>query len=276
MDWNLLYPQGLKKALTFSYDDGQIHDRRLVETLNRYGMKGTFHLNSGTLSTRISFDTLDTEGFVTKNEIASLYKGHEIACHGVRHAWLTQLTKEQLLREIWEDRRALEQISGYPVCGMSYAFGVYCDEAIQVLKMTGIEYSRTVESTNKFTIPPDFLRWGPTCHHNDNVLDLAADFLYQSPYQKLSLFYVWGHSYEFDRDNNWDVIEEFCKRLAFNSEIWYTTNIEFVRYIRAVKSLVSDVDGSMIYNPSGLTVWVKAADSRILQISPGSMIYINK
>lgn len=45
-----VYPDGKKKALTFSYDDGQIHDRRLVEILNRYGMKGTFHLNSGKLA----------------------------------------------------------------------------------------------------------------------------------------------------------------------------------------------------------------------------------
>ena len=43
------YPQGLKKALTFSYDDGREFDRRLVEVFNQHGLKGTFHLNSGTL-----------------------------------------------------------------------------------------------------------------------------------------------------------------------------------------------------------------------------------
>lgn len=44
-----LYPNGLEKALTFSYDDGRVFDRKLVEIFNRYGVKGTFHLNSGTL-----------------------------------------------------------------------------------------------------------------------------------------------------------------------------------------------------------------------------------
>ena len=40
--WN-----GKKKAVTFSYDDGVTQDRRLVEMMNTYGVKGTFNLNSG-------------------------------------------------------------------------------------------------------------------------------------------------------------------------------------------------------------------------------------
>ena len=39
--------EGKKKAVTFSYDDGVTQDRRLVELLNRYGLKATFNLNSG-------------------------------------------------------------------------------------------------------------------------------------------------------------------------------------------------------------------------------------
>ena len=41
-----LYPGGLAKAITFSYDDGQVYDRRLIEIFNQAGFKGTFHLNS--------------------------------------------------------------------------------------------------------------------------------------------------------------------------------------------------------------------------------------
>ena len=43
--WN-----GKLKAVTFSYDDGVMMDKRLVEIFNRYGMKATFNLNSGLLS----------------------------------------------------------------------------------------------------------------------------------------------------------------------------------------------------------------------------------
>jgi len=40
---NLWYG-GKSGAVTFSYDDGRIEDIRLVETFNKYGVKGTFHL----------------------------------------------------------------------------------------------------------------------------------------------------------------------------------------------------------------------------------------
>lgn len=43
----IMFPDGKKKALTLSYDDGVEQDRRLVEILNRYGIKATFNINSG-------------------------------------------------------------------------------------------------------------------------------------------------------------------------------------------------------------------------------------
>ena len=43
--WN-----GKKKAVTFSFDDGVTQDIRLIEILNKYGLKGTFNLNSGLMA----------------------------------------------------------------------------------------------------------------------------------------------------------------------------------------------------------------------------------
>ena len=48
-----IFQNGKKKAVTMSFDDGHVYDIRLVELFNKYGIKGTFHLNSklfGTLS----------------------------------------------------------------------------------------------------------------------------------------------------------------------------------------------------------------------------------
>ena len=41
------FPGGKHKVLTMSYDDGRDSDVRLVGIFNQYGIKGTFHLNSG-------------------------------------------------------------------------------------------------------------------------------------------------------------------------------------------------------------------------------------
>ena len=40
------FPGGKLKAVTFSYDDGVNQDIRFAEILSKYGLKGTFNLNT--------------------------------------------------------------------------------------------------------------------------------------------------------------------------------------------------------------------------------------
>ena len=40
------YPGGKTKAFNITYDDGILQDVRFVALLNKYGIKGTFNLNS--------------------------------------------------------------------------------------------------------------------------------------------------------------------------------------------------------------------------------------
>ena len=42
----ICFPEGKHKVLTMSFDDGRLEDRRLVDIFNRYGLKGTLHVNS--------------------------------------------------------------------------------------------------------------------------------------------------------------------------------------------------------------------------------------
>ena len=44
------FKNGFTKAITFSFDDGNIDDIRLIELLKKYGLKATFNLNSGGMS----------------------------------------------------------------------------------------------------------------------------------------------------------------------------------------------------------------------------------
>ena len=148
MNYKIVFPEGKRKAITFSYDDGQIHDRRLAALFDQYGLKATFHLNSG---------TLDTPGFMTSKELNTVYANHEIACHGVQHLWPRHLSKEQMVNEIWEDRKALEAKTGRIVNGMSYAYGEYSEAFIATAKALGIVYSRTVNAIHGFNCPADFM-----------------------------------------------------------------------------------------------------------------------
>ncbi|MCD7777438.1 MAG: polysaccharide deacetylase family protein [Clostridiales bacterium] len=258
------FPNNTRKALTMSYDDGKTADRRLVSIFNKYGIRGTFHINYG---------LLPRPERIEKEELAELYKGHEVSAHGLTHQSLSITPSENIVREVMADRIGLESLVGYPVRGMSYPNGLYDDRVVSVLKACGIEYCRAVETTKKFTIPTDFMRWEGTCHHNQSLLELADSFLAQPYRNRPHLMYVWGHSYEFDRDNNWDMIEEFCRKVSGKDDIWYCTNIEFVDYMNALKALRFSADCSLVYNPTSLKLWI-SKDEQPIEIPAGETVKI--
>ena len=165
---NNLFPGGVRRALTMSYDDGMEYDYRLVEIFNQSGIRGTFHLNSGRLGEKER---------VRPEDVAGLYKNHEVSVHTVNHPYLTQIPDAQVLEEILEDKERLEELCGYPVRGMSWPFGAYTDHVIGLSEACGMEYSRTVAATGSFDLPQDFMKWHPTAHHDDDLDGLWKKFM---------------------------------------------------------------------------------------------------
>ena len=226
---------GKMKAVTFSYDDGVYQDKRLLKIFNRYGLKATFNLNSGWFGTAKAFFW----GGVTiprvvpqASEMAAIYKGHEIASHTITHAMLPNLTDEEVIREVEEDRRVLSEIAGYEVVGLAYPNGGenYNDRVKKLIaENTGIRYARTLLSTNGFDLQTsDLLAFKPTVYHRcgwDNMFRMARQFVELQP-DSPKLFYIWGHSYEFDQDDSWEQMEEFCRIIANREDIFYGTNRE--------------------------------------------------
>lgn len=253
---------GRQKCLTMSYDDGPPEDRRLVEIFNRHGIRGSFHLNSGTLG----------QGERVKpQEVATLFAGHEVSAHSATHPFLDDLPTAKIVQEMLDDRKALEDLAGYPVRGMSYPFGTFNERVLGALSQVGIEYSRTVASTGNFSLPQNFLTWNPTCHHKSNLMELTERFLARQNYSRLALFYVWGHSYEFPRDNNWDLIETFCQRVGGRDDIWYATNIAIVDYCNAMAALRFSAQGHIAYNPSAVSVWI-SVDQKPVEVAAGATV----
>ena len=241
-----LFPGGVRRALTMSYDDGQLFDVRLAALFDKYHIRGTFHLNSGNIG---------KERYVKESVLAQLYRNHEVSVHTVTHPDLTQIPDTGVLTEILEDKKMLEAACGYPVRGMSYPFGAYSEHVIELARSCGMEYSRTVEATGRFDLPEDFMKWHPTAHHNGDLKGLWKQFK-ERDFDQMLLFYVWGHSFEFDGADNWEVMEEFCKMAADQEDVWYATNIQIKDYVTAVRSLVFSTDMHMVYNPSALDVWI--------------------
>jgi hypothetical protein len=158
---------------------------------------------------------------------------------------------------------------------MAYPYGTYSDGVVDVLKSCGIAYSRTVVSTEKFDIPTDWLRLPATCHHaNPRLMELAKKFT-ESKSKLPQLFYLWGHSYEFDKDKNWDIIENFAFYIGGRDDIWYVTNIGLYDYITAYNTLCFSVNGTMVHNPTSLRLWFDQA-GKTYEIGPGETIVTGK
>jgi len=269
-----LFPYGRKKAMTLSYDDGVTQDKRLISIFNKYALKSTFNLNSGIQNEDSCWvNNGKTIKRMNIDEIEELYKDHEIAIHSLTHPHLEDLPKEMLITEIFDNRKNLEKIFGYPVRGMAYPYGTYNEKVIEIIKNCGIEYSRTVKTHEKFNLPENFLEWHPTCHHtNPRLMEITKSFL-ETEFRTMSLLYVWGHSYEFDVYENWQLIEEFCEMVSNNNSIWYATNIEIMDYLKALDNLRYSADCSIVYNPTAISLWI-SIDEKNIEIKSGETVKI--
>lgn len=277
----LRYPGGKSKALTFSYDDGVVQDKKLAALFDKYGMKCTFNHCCD-----------EHRDFVfTKEEINELFlsKGHEIAIHCAHHRANGNLRPIEGIREVLDCRLELEEKCGRIIRGMAYpdsgitlmgSLGSY-DTIKNYLTELDIAYARTLRGDNdEFLLPSDFHAWTPSAHqYNPQIFEYIDKFLNLAPVSARRvphLMYIWGHSYEFDINNNtWDHIEDICKRLANNDDIWYATNIEIYDYVQAYKSLVYSADGYKIYNPTLLTVWLDV-DGKSYSVGSGQTLDIPK
>ena len=223
--WN-----GNKKAVTFSFDDGVTQDIRLIEILDRYGLKATFNLNSSLLGLPGSLERNGkwvSHDKVSPAAVRQIYAGHEVAVHTLTHPNLTKLDEETIIYQVERDRLALSDIVGYPVVGMAYPCGgVNNDDRVAAIikAHTGVRYARTITSTGTFCPQENLYRFNPSVYYIDECLeDTVEEFLAA----KEGLLYIWGHSYEMDAEYiTWERFEDICRRLAGQADIFYGTNRE--------------------------------------------------
>lgn len=246
------FPGGVHQCLTFSFDDAGKNDLRLSKLFNKYSLKCTFNICE-------CFMDCDEKEFYER------YNGHEIACHGVNHLKVDQLSDEGIINEIFENRKNLEKKAGYIVSGLAYAGGFHDDRSIEMLKKCGISYGRTTLGTGNFYMPKDFMHWHPTCHQS-TAEDYIDSFLTHAArrFSFFEVFYIWGHSYEFNSEEEWERMEQICKRLSGNENVWYATNGEIYNYIKALERVRVSADESFVFNPNSIDVWVGVNEKPVM------------
>ena len=222
------------KILTFSYDDGTTQDIRLASLFHKYGMKATFNLNSGLFGHKKELIRCDVPvrwDQVEACDVKHIYEGHEVAAHTLTHPLLPKQSDEEIIRQVEQDRLALSALCGYEVVGFAYPGGGenYNTHVAELIReKTGVRYARTIRPSLSFEKQENLFEFKPTVHHFagwDQLFALGESFL-SLPADADALFYVWGHSFEFDIYNDWDRFEEFLQMMANKKDVSYLTNKE--------------------------------------------------
>lgn len=227
--------EGKLKAVTFSFDDGITQDIKLIDLLNKYNLKGTFNLNSELLGKP---GLLERENQkishykIVPSDVQKIYEGHEVAVHTLTHRNLTELSREDIINQVEQDRINLENLVGYDVVGMAYPCGHINNNdyvADLIRTETKIKYARTITDTDSFNERENPYRFNPNVNgitEHKRLMELAERFVNTETKEPM-IFYIWGHSYELDFGlENTVLFEEFLKFISNRPDIFYGTNRE--------------------------------------------------
>ncbi len=269
-----LYPFGKVKAFNVTYDDGVLQDVCFVELLNKYNLKGTFNLNSGLMENE--FEWTHESGLVVKRlpkeKVLSLYKGHEIASHTLTHTFLEGKSEAEIMFELKEDKKNLENLFQREIKGFAVPFDYYSELIEECAKKSGFEYIRISEETLSFKPQTDYYRWKATVFHLDeSLIKLAADFINTDA--ELAVFQIVGHSYDLDTENMWDKIEDIFKAVSTQDDILPMTTIEIIDYLKAMEKV--KITDSYIINNSSESLWF-LVNGEIEELKPESKMKITK
>ncbi len=228
-----------KKIVTFSFDDGVTQDIRFIEILNKYGLKCTFNLNSELLGTEgtltVLGETVDHKK-VNKSDVKLIYSGHEVAAHTLTHPFLPELSSDEIVYQVENDRLNLSELVGYEVIGMAYpGGGVNCNDFVAntIKASTGIKYARTIRETLSFKGYENLYLFNPTMSltKDTDKIESITDAFLKNDTDETKLLYIWGHSYEFDAGNRWGLLEDFCRIISRKDDVLYCTNKEAFEFL---------------------------------------------
>ena len=217
------------KYFIFSIDDGTIYDKKVLEIFNRYGIKGTFNLNSGLDGFIWYLNGRPIERLYLK-ENPHLYDGHEVASHTLTHPHLTMCPGEIIVKEVGEDITNLETIFDRDVYTFAFPFHDSDDRCVDIIKhLHNIKVIRHSEEDKSFKFPQDLLHVKITSLDINEALWLVDQFIEDD---EAELFTFVSHGYDFEVNQTYDKLEELCQKVIANKNIKNITMSELTKKIR--------------------------------------------
>jgi PKD repeat protein len=126
-----------RTTVAFTFDDTFANQVGAADVLARYGMKGTFYLNSPRIGSSNS-------QYMSRAQVNTLVsQGHEIAGHTLGHVDLATATSTEARRQICDDRTAMVNM-GYRVTSFAYPFGSTNADVKRIVQGCGYTNARGV------------------------------------------------------------------------------------------------------------------------------------
>jgi len=297
------YPGWVRKAITFSIDDGNLNmDSKFIDIVKDGGIRGCFNLCSERLSR------------MTPEQYRKFYAGHEIANHCKYHPfalktnveykykneqfdvntadpeylypyhdieglyfistssgrWRKAADTEYYIKFIADCHRELEEVFGVgSVRCFVWPFGRQENEAVvdYATNFPGYYGARRASrwgSSDGFPLPPDLKDWCCTATHRD-LLELAQKYSALDDDGDLKFFCIGLHSIDFENEGKWDDLRSFVNLYGSRpEEYYYATPGEIFDYAAAVRNL--HVTDAALVNPSDIDLYLLVdSERRILR-----------
>lgn len=213
-----------KAIITTSWDDGHPLDFKLGNLLTKYAIPGTFYIPL----------SISEKKLISREEMKSLSKQFEIGGHTLTHATLTELSEEEMYKEISHGKEELESICG-EIIPFAYPRGQYNRQVMESVKKSGFKGARTAEFL-RYKIRNPF-EYHPTVHAFNRILasrgkqtvttedkELSFSLLISGTIFKTwdhiakktldfvlengGIWHIWGHSWEIDENNDWERLSD--------------------------------------------------------------------
>ena len=213
------------------WDDGVLNDVKVAELCRKYNAKATFNLNPGLhrgnerLTEGWMFrDTGYCPGKLAWKEMPEVYKGFEIAAHGMSHLNAGFIADEVFVADAVAARKVLEDHFQQECRGFAWPCGRYTPGTCAMMHEAGFAYGRTTRYVESVLPCEDFMQLSSNCHFmNPNFWEIFEKA------RPSGVFYFWGHSYEMMEDDAlWQAYEDKLRRLNEDPEVEWINVVDLV------------------------------------------------
>ena len=295
-----MYPGFTLKAATFSYDDGVAEDIKTIESLNKYGAKGTFNVVAKFADGKDRLLGYYKDKGTTQAEVVDyildLYDGHEIANHTYSHPpvqlevgqssqdsygnVLNGVDANTVISQIADNHTYMKDLLGIEMSGIAWSYsGPYKRTDYRTIHNeildSGYLYARNHTDSYSFDLPTDWFKWNTTC--SISKMPQVTDQFVALDTDEMKLLYIWGHSYEYANptrygSGDWNTLEENLAKLE-DEGVWFATNKEVYDYINALNKVIYNVNS--VTNGSDITVYVQV-NGKNVELEAGETFLLNE